>query len=175
MATRKLIWVLLGILVIAAWVLGSANQVGAETMKCKVYTYVAKVERSLVGDVEGHAMALTIRRAFYVFENGEIATARASITSDTTQGSGTILQYIFLTFSDGSTILTKQQGTIGGGTAVGVYTSAEVTGEIVRGTGRFQGIKGTQTSTFKFFPVEVGEGGPKGIGESTFSYTLPSK
>ena len=38
MATKKLMWVFLGILVISCLVLGSAFQARAETMKCKVYT-----------------------------------------------------------------------------------------------------------------------------------------
>ena len=35
MATKKPIWVLFGILVISAWILGSAIQVGAETLMRK--------------------------------------------------------------------------------------------------------------------------------------------
>ena len=38
MATKKSMWVLFGILVISAWVLGSAIQAGAETMNYKFYT-----------------------------------------------------------------------------------------------------------------------------------------
>ena len=49
------------------------------------------------------------------------------------------------------------------------------TGEIIKGTGRFEGIKGTQTAKAKYLPVEKGEAGPKGIGEGTITYTLPSK
>jgi hypothetical protein len=174
MATKKSIWVLFGIVVISAWILGSAIPAGAETMKYRGYTYVAKAEIALVGDVEGHALSLYVRRAFCVFESGEVATNLTTITNDITHGSGTLLQYKIITFTDGSTIVTKTQGTVGG-TAVGVPTSAALTGEIVKGTGRFEGIKGTETSTTKFFPVEKGEAGAKGIGESTLTYTLPTK
>jgi len=38
MATRKSILILFGILLILAWVLGSAIQAGAETMNYKYYT-----------------------------------------------------------------------------------------------------------------------------------------
>lgn len=174
MATRKSMWILLGILTISACVLGSAIQAGAETMKFKVYSYVTKAEIGLVGDVEGHALSLYVRRAFCVFENGEVAINLTTSTNDITQGSGTLLVYRFLTFTDGSTIVTKQQGTISG-TAVGIPTAAALTGEIIKGTGRFQGIKGTETSTFKYLPVEKGEPGAKGIGETTLTYTLPPK
>jgi hypothetical protein len=47
--------------------------------------------------------------------------------------------------------------------------------EIIKGTGRFEGIKGTHTSKLKFFPVDKWEAGPKGIGEGTYTYTLPAK
>ncbi len=174
MATRKSRWILLGTLVISAWVLGSTIQAGAETMKFKVYTYVTKGEVAMVGDVEGHALGLFVRRAFCVFENGEVATCLTTITNDTTRGAGTTLLYRLYTFTDGSTVATKLQGTVGG-TAVGVITSAALTGEIIKGTGRFEGIKGTETSAFKYLPVEKGEPGAKGIGETTFTYTLPSK
>jgi hypothetical protein len=174
MAKRKSMLVFFGILVVTAWVLGSAIQAGAETMKFKVYTYVTKGEVALVGDVEGHALALYVRRAFCVFESGEVATCLTTITNDTTQGSGTALLYRLYTFTDGSTIVTKIQGTVGG-TAVGVITSAAMTGEIIKGTGRFGGIKGTETSALKYLPVEKGEAGAKGVGETTLTYTLPIK
>ncbi len=74
MATRKTVWVLFGILVISAWVFGSAIEIGAETLNYKVYTYVTKGERVPIGDVEGHIMGFQIRKAFCVFENGEVAT-----------------------------------------------------------------------------------------------------
>jgi hypothetical protein len=174
MATRKSMWVLFGILIISIWILVSAVQVGAETMRCKVYTYVVKAEIALVGEVEGHALGLYVRRAFCVFENGEVATSLSTITNDITHGGGTLLLYRLFTFADGSTIATKLQGTVSA-TAVGIATSAAVTGEIIKGTGRFEGIKGTETSSFKYFPIEKGEAGAKGIGETTFTYTIPSK
>ena len=174
MATKKSFWVLFGILVISTWVLGSVLQVGAETLKFKAYTYVTKVERAPVGDVDGHIVGFSTRRAFLVFENGEVATQSSVITSDTIKGSGSSLQYSTINFSDGSTIIIKAQTTVTG-TAPGAPTSAKLTREIIKGTGRFEGIKGTGTSTVKYFPVEEGEAGAKGIGEGTITYTLPPK
>ena len=58
---------------------------------------------------------------------------------------------------------------------MGVYTEAGWTSEIIKGTGRFEGSKGTHTGKAKFLPVEKGEAGPKGIGEGTYTFTLPSK
>ena len=174
MATKKSMMVLFGILTISFFVLAAVVQVGAETLKFKAYTYVTKAERAPVGDVDGHTVGFAVRRAFIVFENGEVATQISVGTSDTIKGSGPSLQYQTITFSDGSTIIIKTEVTVAG-TAPGAPTSAKLTREIIKGTGRFEGIKGTGTSTVKYFPVEEGEAGAKGIGEGSITYTLPSK
>jgi hypothetical protein len=53
--------------------------------------------------------------------------------------------------------------------------SPKTTSEIIRATGRFEGIKRTGTATFKYFPVEEEEPGERGLGEGTLSFTFPSK
>ena len=174
MATRKSMWVLFGILVVASFVFASVIQAGAETLKFKVYTYVTKTERVPVGDVDGHTVTFFTRGAFIVFENGEVATQRSVGTSDTIKASGSSLTYQTITFSDGSTIIIKAQSAVAG-TGPKAPTSGKVTREIIKGTGRFEGIKGTGTSTVKYLPVEEGEAGAKGIGEGSITYTLPSK
>ena len=174
MVTKKSMWVLFGILVISAWVLGSAIQAGAETMNYKFYTWVIKSESVPVGDVEGHTVGLVVRGAFYVFENGEIATINHIATNDLIKGSGSFMQYVTINFEYGSTIIIKSQG-MHTGTSVVAPTSGEWTSEIVKGTGRFEGIKGTQSAKAKFLPREVGESGQKNYGEGTITYTLPPK
>jgi hypothetical protein len=175
MATKKSTWVLFGILVIAAWILGSVIHVEAETLNYKNYTYVTKQESAPVGDVDGHNMTFTARRGFVVFENGEVATFSAVVTGDTIKGSGSSLQYSTMTFSDGSTIIMKSQITqTGTGTGPGAATATS-TREIIKGTGRFEGIKGTGSSTNKILPLEEGEAGQKTTGEGSIIYTLPSK
>jgi hypothetical protein len=59
-------------------------------------------------------------------------------------------------------------------TAAGART-ATTTREIIKGTGRFEGIKGTITMKTKWLPLEKGEIGVKTINEITLTYTLPSK
>ena len=168
MATKKSMLVLFGILVISAWVLGFTIQAGAETMNYKFYTWATKYESVPVADVEGHTIGIQSRGSFYVFENGEIATMDQVATVDFIKGSGPFMQYVTIKFQDGSTIIIKSQGTIGG--VAGAWTS-----EIIKGTGRFEGIKGTQAAKAKYLPVEKGEAGPKGYGEGSITYTLPSK
>jgi hypothetical protein len=47
--------------------------------------------------------------------------------------------------------------------------------EIIHGTGRFQGIKGTETGTDKLLPREKEEILGKAVGEGAITYSLPSK
>ena len=53
--------------------------------------------------------------------------------------------------------------------------SSAWTSEIIKGTGRFDGIKGTQSVKTKYLPLGKGEVAPKGYGEGTITYTLPPK
>jgi hypothetical protein len=172
MATKKSMFVLFGILSISVWILGSAIQVGAETLNYKAYTYVTKGERVPIDDVEGHTMGFQTRKAFCVFENGEVATQNMVLYNDLTKGSGPSLMYSTLTFADGSTIIMKVQVTV---ETVAGSSAAKMTREIIKGTGRFEGIKGTGTTNIKYLPVEKDEAGAKGYGEGTIIYTLPSK
>jgi hypothetical protein len=132
MATKKSVWFLFGILMISAWVLGSVTQVGAVTLNYKNYTYVTKAESFPVEDVDGHTVDFRTRRAFLVFEDGEVATQSSVIIGDTIKGSSSNLQYSTITFSDGSTIIMKRQVTMTG-TAPGVFKSAKTTSEIIKG------------------------------------------
>ncbi len=111
MAAKKSMWVLFGVLVILGLVLGSAIQAGAETLNYKFYTWVNKGEKVPVGDLEGHIVSFMMRGAFYVFENGEVATIDHVSTGDFIKGSGPFMQYVTIKFEDGSTIMIKSQGT----------------------------------------------------------------
>ncbi len=173
MATKKSMWVIFGILVISAWILGSAVQAGAETMNYKFYTWGVKKESVPVTDVEGHTVELLSRGALLVFENGEVASVNAVVWGDFVNRLGPFMQYSTINFQDGSAIIIKSQGTVGGATAG--PTSGGWTSEIVKGTGRFEGIKGTQSAKAKYLPLQKDEAGPRGYGEGTITYTLPKK
>jgi hypothetical protein len=171
MGTNKLMVVLWGIMVISVWVFGSALPTGAETMNYKFYTYLVKQEGFPVGDVEGHTVFLDVRKSFYAFENGEVATGNAVITGDFVKTTGPWMQYGILKFPDGSTITFKTEGTYGG-------EATSMKSVILKGTGRFEGVKGTQSAKGKYLPPEIGEPGAivnKGYGEGSFTYTLPTK
>ena len=112
MTTKKSIWILLGILMTSVWIFGSAIQAGAETMNFKAYSYVVKSEAISIGDVEDHILGLETRRGFSLFENGEVGTGILFVMGDYIKGLGSNTSYGTITFSDGSTIMTKRQMTI---------------------------------------------------------------
>ena len=173
MATKKSVWVLFGIVVISAWILGSVIQAGAETMKCRTASTATKDERIAVSDEEGHILELQILQGLAFFENGEIAKYRSHAISDGTPGKrGQAITYQIYTFEDGSTIVNRTQRLLVPDQS-GNY-SAEATGEIIKGTGRFEGIKGTASATGKNFQPGKGEA-TRATNEITFTYTLPAK
>ena len=176
MATKKFMGALFGIFVISTWVLGSTIEASAETMNYKFYTWVIKSESVPINDMEGHVVSFVLRGCFYVFENAEVATANQVTTMDYIKGAGPFMAYVTINFADGSTIIIKNQGTITGVSTASPSLVA-LTSEIIKGTGRFAGIKGTQRhgDIPKVFPLEKGEVFPKAYHEGTITYTLPPK
>jgi hypothetical protein len=169
MATKKSMCVLFGTLVISAWVLGSAIQARAETMKCRIATTTTKDESVPVSDEEGHSLHLLITEGLAFFENGEIAKVRSHNLSDSIPGKGPqVIGYTIYTFEDGSTIVQRFQRLMVDD------KSAKATGELIKGTGRFAGIKGTVSGTSKSFHGSKGEA-TRNTSDMTFTYTLPTK
>jgi hypothetical protein len=166
MTTKKSMWVI-GILVISAWVLGSAIQAGAETMNFKFISHSTRSEVFPVGDTEGHNVVVNVREGAVIFASGELAWMKAINSMEGGKGVYTFDQYYTVFFQDESKITAHTKGKNEG-------TSSKWAGEIVNGTGRFQGIKGTAVAEIKFLPPKD-ELGLKAFGEGTFNYTLPSK
>ena len=110
MATKKLIGVTFGILVISAWILGAVVQVGAETLKGRNVLTTTKYEQISVSDEPGHVLAILIREGLAFFENGEIAKMRNHSILDTTPGKDSqAINYNIFTYEDGSTVVTRTQ------------------------------------------------------------------
>ena len=162
------------VLVIGILFLGSVPQVGAETLTFKGLNHVTRAEVVPIADVEGHAISLFVREGAIVFQNGEWAWTKTTTVNDTVKGAGTADAYSTYTFLDGSTFIMRRKGTIEA-TPQGVSSAAKWSGDILSGTGRFQGIKGTVTFSTKLLPVEKGELGPKVLSEGNVVYTLPGK
>ena len=168
MATKKAMWVFFCILFVAASVLGSVAQVMAETWKVKLMYHKMKVERFPIPDAEGHAIAWLVSEGVKIYDNGEFGWHKCVSILDGINGVGPISIYGTDTFQDGSTMTTHSKGTSSGPTY-------QFTGEIIHGTGRFQGIKGTIMSTGKTLPLEKGEIAGRTVGEGTITFTLPPK
>ena len=167
MTTKKFMWVLLSVF-IAIWVLGFISQTMAETRKGKTFHYTAKVEMIPIPNTEGHVAGMIVREGVNTYEDGEQGWNKTVIVWDGVKDVGTFAQYTMVIFQDGSTTISYTKGTSSGG-------AAQFSGEIIHGTGRFQGIKGTVTGTAKNLPPQKGEIIGKALSEWTLTYTLPPK
>jgi hypothetical protein len=173
MGTKRSVWILFGILLISAWVLGSAIQAGAETMKCRTASVYTKVDTIQVSDAEGGTLSTGTTEGLAFCENGEIADFKAIFIADRTTGKDwQSIGYNYFIFEDGSKVITKfdQRNTVD---SSGKFSSKS-TGEIVKGTGRFEGIKGTESNIGIKVP-DVKGGSRKSARDRTLTYTLPSK
>ena len=151
-----------------------ATQVSAEPFKFKLISYITKVEPLPVGDVEGHAVLLYQRRGVAVFEGGECAAYLTCGTGDFTKGQGPFQGYTQLTYKDGSKTFSKYQGTstIAPGEKLPSLTGK---GEFIKGTGRFEGIKGDFSFSGKYVtPYSKGTKGDMYV-EVSGNRTVPSK
>jgi len=152
---------------------GFITTASAETLKGKGVSSVSKVEMLPVGDVENHNIGFATREGMIIFENGEVATATTIAIWDAVGGgTGWAKGYVNLTFVDGSTILTNFHQDVAPAKSGGSFQSdTKVSGEIIKGTGKFEGIKGTMTTSTKVLKPEKGELGGKNISEVVFNYS----
>jgi hypothetical protein len=162
------------IFLISMLLLGPASQATAETLNFRLFNHVTKAEMFPIGDVEGHFVGILAREGVQVSENGELAWLRATIVQDQVKGTGTLDAYSTATFLDGSTYTAHTKGTIQA-TPQGVLSGSKWTGDVIHGTGRFQGIKGTISYSSRILPPEKGETVGKLFAEGTLVYTLPGK
>jgi len=172
MITKRLIWVLFSILVILAWVLGCVVLVGAETLKCRNAGTAVKDERIPVADEEGHALGLQLGQGLGFFDNGETAKMTNYNIYDRRKTGGQVIGYTIYTFDDGSQIITKFERLLVPDKSGN--PSAQVKAEIIKGTGRYDGMKGTISGTGKNFQGDK-EVPTRYFNDVTFTYTLPTK
>jgi hypothetical protein len=145
----------------------------AETWKGKDIEYVTKLEMVPVPDVENHFSGWCERRGVSILENGETAAWYDMFTIDMIRGQGGSFKgYGIYSYADGSTQVSKFEGT----STAEKLSSIKGTGEYIKGTGRFEGIKGTYSFTGKYItPYTKDETKGDLIVEWTGNYTLPKK
>ncbi len=154
------------------------DQAGAENWKYKIVMYFTKAEYAPIPAMEGQAYGLFEFRGLTFWENGEISNYSGAAIGESYKGKGPVQNCITHTFADGSTIVAKNKFI--NITAPDGKTASweEITGEIVKGTGRFEGIKGTITAKGKrVAPISPGLKEMRGDGfvEGSMTFTLPSK
>jgi len=163
------------VFLIAALILVPAAQAGKVTRKVRVTSYITKVEVVPVPDVEKHVVGVYERRGVSVYENGETAAYHTRGTFDFTKGQGPFRGYTQQSFADGSTFIVKYQGasTVATGEKL---PSFKGTSEYIKGTGRFEGIKGKVSFSGKYVtPYTKDKTKGEVYMEATATYTLPKK
>ena len=167
---------IMGILLIAAWLLVPATPAMAKKVKfkCRIVTQITKIHVIKVGDVEGHIIAISQRRGLRFSDEGEVGSYVNWVTSDTIKGKGTHVGYNRITYEDGSTTVAKFQGT--SAPLEGRRSTGKGTFSFIGGSGRFEGIKGGGSYTYKTItPYTKEETKADIIVDATGTRTLPSK
>ena len=174
MATKKIFFTLLGIFFVTVLFFGFTKGVGAENLKIQASMVVAKGEQIPVDNIEGTALNALVKNGLFVSENGELGSMRFIGTACNTAGKGgSFLGYLVFIFGDGSTILgTFQPGSSWPDPEGKVSGLQKASGELIMGSGRFKGIKGTLTMTGKLLKTVKGEFSSKSSNEFNFTYTL---
>jgi len=127
-----------------------------------------------VSDPPGHVYVIYERRGIVVFENGEQAAYWNCGSFDLVRYSGPYQGYCILSFQDGSTMVLKNKGTMTI-PKVGKLPVSEGEGTYIKGTGRFEGIKGNMSFKAHYLIPNAKETKRDMIVFSTSTYTLPSK
>lgn len=166
--------ILILILVIAAFLLGSVTQTVAETKKWRYVGYFPKAEILPVGDVEGHYLAIFEFRGL-AFVDGEVAIVSGVAYGDFVKGIGPVTNYVKYVFEDGSIMETMNRfkATIASDMKTGLWEDGK--GEFTKGTGRFAGIKGSLSWTGKRLTGFTKETKGEHFCDGTMTYTLPPK
>jgi hypothetical protein len=150
-----------------------ATQARGETVKSTVTSSLVKVGFVPVPDVKGHMVGLYERRGVAVYENGDVGAYHTRGTFDFTNSNGPFQGYSQTTFEDGSITIIKYQGTMK--KAEG-QKLPELSGKgvYIKGTGRFQGIKGNMSFNGRYItPYTPDKTKGDVFINATGTYTLP--
>ena len=166
MGTKKSLCFLVGLFVIMVWIWGFATPVLSETLKCKGEG--KQVNRSQDNFEGSIFIGVTAGEGTISCDNGETLTSKTFSLWDANWQVDCFTQtYTVLKFKDFSKIFIKYKYTQLPDPKNEVEWIWDGTGEIVRGTGQFYGIKGTSTLKGKqLYPDK------NSVSEITITYTL---
>ena len=141
------------------------------TEKFRIINHVTRFETMNPEDEKGHVIGILTRSGLALFEDGQIGNQSAMIVFDMVSGkSGSFETYTTITLEDGSGWIAKTNGKMSR-TPDGKRLLTKQAGEIVRGTGKYEGIKGTIAfEGVGYGPTEVGKG--DWVGDCTITYTI---
>jgi hypothetical protein len=126
-----------------------------ETLKFRIVSHVSSAQIDNVGDVEGHVLLVARQEGIAFLQDGSVAGAILTATSDYTNGAGTFVAYWNLTLDDGSTIYWRWNGVANVEGKKTIFPESPVT--IISGTGQFAGAKGDGTQKgARVAPIAVG-------------------
>jgi len=143
----------------------------AEEVEYQVVNYLVGVNYIPVPDVDKHAIGTYERRGVAIFKNGETAAFHTRGLWDFVNHNGVFNGYQTLTFPDGSTNMIKYSGNM---TTEGEnLPTLKAKGEYVKGTGKYEGIKGNVTIEGKYITPYSKETKADAVFNQKASYTLP--
>ena len=171
MATKKSIWILFGTLVISVWIPGFSTPALSESIKCKSEAKGDAVRVQEQAD-SSYFIGIVKKEGSVTCENGETGDVKSYSLIEVNWPKECVVQTItiYIFNKDWAKIITKGdivQIQDPKGEAEWIW---EGTGEIIKGTGRFSGIKGGTSFKGKQLPPDK-----KSISEFTINYTLPPK
>jgi hypothetical protein len=176
MNTKKsmVIWVFIGIFIIFLLLFLTTNSAQAQlTMKFKIFNNVVKFEFMPFPDEKGHGVGIMSREGLALFENGEVGNQSAVLALDMKENTVKLDVVTTIVLRDGSSFVFRTKGT-GEKSPDGKLWFTKQTGDFLRGTGKYEGIKGTINIVgTQYGMAEAGKG--HWIADVTASYTLPSK
>ena len=164
----------LGIVLIAVLLLAPATQARAETMKYNYSTQITKMEFTVFPDVEGHAVGVLERRGVAMFEN-EAGIIELWLTFDFIKRQGPWKGYARITFKDGSTFTQALEGVSSAAPDARNLLEGKGKGEYIKGTGRFEGIKGQLSLKGRLITYTEDKSKGDNWVEVAATYTLPKK
>jgi hypothetical protein len=143
-----------------------------QKLQFEVTNYIVSANWLPVGDEDGHVIGIQHREGNAVFNNGETVKYSFVGNFDIPNGKeGKANGYTKLDFEDGSLIMLSWTSKLPW--ANGELPSNKGQGTIIKGTGRFKGIKGT--SVFSGRQLQPASQDPKftAVANVTLTYTLP--
>ena len=149
----------------------SPSQTHAQTLKGRAVIHIVPDNTRMVKvpGVSGQNLILAHFKGLVFLDNDEVAEVMGAETIHRPGGSGRYLGYEVLMFSDGSTIMSKIEGS-NKPNEDGKYVQFKGTTTYLQGTGRFEGIEGSGEMEGRSY-IATGAGG---YYDFEGTYSVPS-